>query len=208
MMPIDLAELTDRASLQTRVARKYVVPAEKLMVLLRGIQPGARVLATTATDPTQQAPGGAPGAAAGAASTDVGLTITGGTLVVDSGADGLDADGFLTMTGGTAAVHVLDADGTELAAFESTKDFSSLVYGSADIASGETYSAATGARSPATRPAASRQRATAPGRRPRQPARRAAGWVVAPTVAPDPAAEPDLGAASTPMTTPRSGSAP
>ena len=135
--------------------------------------------------------------------TDVGLTITGGTLVVDSGGDGLDANGFLTMTGGTAVVngptndgngaldvdgtfdvsggtilaagasgmamtpgadsaqsfvaftfsstqaagtvvHVLDADGTEIAAFESSKDFSSLVYASADVVAGQTYSAATG----------------------------------------------------------------
>jgi hypothetical protein len=44
MMPIDLVELTERASLQTRIDRKYVVPSEKLEVLLRGIEPGARVL--------------------------------------------------------------------------------------------------------------------------------------------------------------------
>ncbi|WP_315095413.1 polyphosphate polymerase domain-containing protein [uncultured Cellulomonas sp.] len=42
--PIDLVELTERASLQTRMDRKYVVPADALPVLLRGVEPGARVL--------------------------------------------------------------------------------------------------------------------------------------------------------------------
>ncbi|MET0789122.1 MAG: carbohydrate-binding domain-containing protein, partial [Cellulomonas sp.] len=152
-----------------------------------------------ASDPDasgEQAPGGT-------ASTTVGLAITGGTIVVDSGGDGLDANGFLTMTGGTAVVngptndgngaldvdgtfdvsggtilavgasgmamtpgadssqsfvaftfsstqaagtvvHIVDANGNELAAFESSKDFTSLVYASADIEAGATYSAATG----------------------------------------------------------------
>ena len=69
-----------------------------------------------ASDPNatgEQAPGAA-------ASTDVGLVISGGTIVVDSGGDGLDANGFLTMTGGTAVVSgptndgngALDVDGT------------------------------------------------------------------------------------------------
>ena len=44
MMAIDLAELMERASLQTRIDRKYVLPSGKLEVLLRGIEPGARVL--------------------------------------------------------------------------------------------------------------------------------------------------------------------
>lgn len=44
MMPIDLAELTERASLQTRVDRKYVLPAAALDALLHGIEPGARIL--------------------------------------------------------------------------------------------------------------------------------------------------------------------
>jgi hypothetical protein len=139
----------------------------------------------------------------GQASTDVGITITGGTLVIDADGDGLDANGFLTMTGGTAVVNgptnagngaldvdgtfevsggtllaagsssmamtpadmsaqsfvaftfpstqpagtvvqVLDADGDALAAFESSKDFSSLVYSSPDVVADQTYSAATG----------------------------------------------------------------
>ncbi len=42
--PISLAELDARASLQTRVDRKYVVPAEALGPLLRQIGAGARVL--------------------------------------------------------------------------------------------------------------------------------------------------------------------
>jgi len=42
--PIDLVELTEKASLQTRMDRKYVVPADALPVLLRGIEPGARIL--------------------------------------------------------------------------------------------------------------------------------------------------------------------
>ena len=42
--PIDVVELTERASLQTRIDRKYVVPADSLEVLLRGIETGARVL--------------------------------------------------------------------------------------------------------------------------------------------------------------------
>ncbi|MDM8084540.1 polyphosphate polymerase domain-containing protein [Cellulomonas cellasea] len=42
--PISLAELDARASLQTRVDRKYVVPADALGPLLRQIHPGARVL--------------------------------------------------------------------------------------------------------------------------------------------------------------------
>ena len=41
---IDLAELTERASLQTRVDRKYVVPLTELPTLLAGLEPGARVL--------------------------------------------------------------------------------------------------------------------------------------------------------------------
>jgi hypothetical protein len=44
MMPIDLVELTERASLQTRIDRKYVVPAVAVPTLLHGIEPGARVL--------------------------------------------------------------------------------------------------------------------------------------------------------------------
>ena len=48
-----------------------------------------------------------------------------------------------TQPAGTV-VHVLDADGTELVAFGSSKDFSSLVYASADVVAGQTYSAATG----------------------------------------------------------------
>ena len=81
--------------------------------------------------------------------------VSGGTLLA-AGASGMamtpgadSAQSFVaftfdsTQSAGTVA-HVLDADGTELAAFESTKDFSSLVYASADIVSGDTYSAATG----------------------------------------------------------------
>jgi VTC domain len=44
MMPIDLEELTERASLQTRIDRKYVIPSDKVDALLHGIEAGARVL--------------------------------------------------------------------------------------------------------------------------------------------------------------------
>ncbi|WP_456845999.1 polyphosphate polymerase domain-containing protein [Cellulomonas sp. P5_C6] len=42
--PIDLVELTERASLQTRIDRKYVIPAQALPSLLHGIETGARIL--------------------------------------------------------------------------------------------------------------------------------------------------------------------
>ena len=42
--PIDLVELTERASLQTRVDRKYVIPSDELTALLAEVEPGARVL--------------------------------------------------------------------------------------------------------------------------------------------------------------------
>jgi VTC domain-containing protein len=42
--PVGLAELVDRAALQTRVDRKYLVPARALPLLLREIAPSARVL--------------------------------------------------------------------------------------------------------------------------------------------------------------------
>lgn len=41
---IDLAELTERAALQTRVDRKYVLPEAELDALLAGLEPGTRVL--------------------------------------------------------------------------------------------------------------------------------------------------------------------
>lgn len=42
--PIDVVELTERASLQTRFDRKYVIPENSIDVLLRGLEPGSRVL--------------------------------------------------------------------------------------------------------------------------------------------------------------------
>lgn len=61
--------------------------------------------------------GGAPG---GEASGDYSLTISGGTLVVDAGGDGLDSNGSLEITGGTTVVQgptnagngALDVNGT------------------------------------------------------------------------------------------------
>ncbi|MCE7001052.1 polyphosphate polymerase domain-containing protein [Saccharothrix sp. S26] len=44
MAPVGLAELIERAALQTRVDRKYVVPAEALPHLLEQLVPHARVL--------------------------------------------------------------------------------------------------------------------------------------------------------------------
>ncbi|MFJ6673168.1 polyphosphate polymerase domain-containing protein [Actinosynnema sp. NPDC091369] len=44
MAPVGLAELVERAALQTRVDRKYVVPAEALPHLLEQVAPHARVL--------------------------------------------------------------------------------------------------------------------------------------------------------------------
>lgn len=44
MAPVGLAELVERAALQTRVDRKYVVPAEALPHLLEQLAPHARVL--------------------------------------------------------------------------------------------------------------------------------------------------------------------
>ncbi|SCF10714.1 protein of unknown function [Micromonospora haikouensis] len=63
--------------------------------------------------------GGGPGGG-GEAVGDYSVTITGGTLVVDSGGDGLDSNGTVTMTGGTVVVNgptadnngALDANGT------------------------------------------------------------------------------------------------
>jgi hypothetical protein len=42
--PIDLAELTERASLLTRIDRKYVLPRSALNVLMADLDPGVRVL--------------------------------------------------------------------------------------------------------------------------------------------------------------------
>ena len=44
MAPVGLAELVERAALQTRVDRKYVVPAEALPQLVEQLAPHARVL--------------------------------------------------------------------------------------------------------------------------------------------------------------------
>jgi hypothetical protein len=44
MAPVGLAELVERAALQTRVDRKYVVPADALPHLLEQVAPHARVL--------------------------------------------------------------------------------------------------------------------------------------------------------------------
>lgn len=44
MSPVGLAELVDRAALQTRVDRKYVLPLDELPHLLRQLTPYARVL--------------------------------------------------------------------------------------------------------------------------------------------------------------------
>jgi hypothetical protein len=44
LAPVGLAELVDRAALQTRVDRKYLVPAEALPRLLDQLRPQARVL--------------------------------------------------------------------------------------------------------------------------------------------------------------------
>ena len=80
----------------------------------------------------------------GALDVDGTFDVSGGTLLA-AGASGMamtpgadSAQSFVAFTfdstqpAGTV-VHILDADGTELAAFESAKDFSSLVYASADI---------------------------------------------------------------------------
>ncbi|QTE29232.1 carbohydrate-binding domain-containing protein [Pengzhenrongella sicca] len=131
------------------------------------------------------------------------LAITGGTISVDSGGDGLDSNGSAQISGGTivvsgptndgngaldvngtlevsggvllaagssgmvvapdeasaqgwvaigfdsvqaagTVVHVVAADGTEIASFESAKDFQSIVLSSADLVAGETYTVLTG----------------------------------------------------------------
>ena len=91
----------------------------------------------------------------GALDVDSTFDVSGGTILA-AGASGMamtpaatSAQSFVAFTfdstqaAGTV-VHILDADGNELAAFESSKDFSSLVYASASLESGQTYSAATG----------------------------------------------------------------
>ncbi|WP_182906282.1 polyphosphate polymerase domain-containing protein [Microbispora sp. H13382] len=44
LAPVGLAELVDRAALQTRVDRKYLVPAESLPLLLERLMPYAQIL--------------------------------------------------------------------------------------------------------------------------------------------------------------------
>ncbi|WP_372593838.1 carbohydrate-binding domain-containing protein [Actinotalea sp.] len=137
------------------------------------------------------------------ADPDLLVTISGGTLTIDAGGDGLDSNGSLTMTGGTVVVagptqdnngsidvngtfdisggeliavgssgmaatpsadsaqsfvaltlgstqqagtvvHVVDADGTVLASFTSSKSYASVVYSSADVVAGATYTAMVG----------------------------------------------------------------
>jgi hypothetical protein len=48
---------------------------------------------------------GRPGQNSAGAATDYRLTISGGYVVIDSGGDGLDANGTIEMTGGVAIVH-------------------------------------------------------------------------------------------------------
>jgi hypothetical protein len=81
--------------------------------------------------------------------------ISGGELIA-LGASGMaqtPSDGssqsFVGFTlsqaeGEGSVVHVLDADGTVVASFEATKDFSSVVYSSADVTSGDEYTLAVG----------------------------------------------------------------
>lgn len=72
------------------------------------------------SDETETAAGGQQGMGGGDQVDDVSLTVSGGTLVVDAGGDGLDSNGTLTITGGTTVVSgptdngngALDANGT------------------------------------------------------------------------------------------------
>ncbi|WP_448630669.1 carbohydrate-binding domain-containing protein [Cellulomonas soli] len=81
--------------------------------------------------------------------------ISGGELIAvgSSGMAQTPSDGstqsFVGFTlsstqGDGSVVHVLDADGTVVASFEATKEFSSVVYSSADITSGEEYTLTVG----------------------------------------------------------------
>src|SRR6478609_11766558 len=92
----------------------------------------------------------------GALDVNGSFTISGGTLLA-VGSSGMAVAPEASSTQGwvaatiTAAqptgtvVHIVAADGTEIASFTATKSFSSVVYSSAEIASGATYSVYTGA---------------------------------------------------------------
>lgn len=47
--PIDLAELTERAALQTRVDRKYLLPVDEVSAVLTGLDPDTQVLTIDGT---------------------------------------------------------------------------------------------------------------------------------------------------------------
>src|SRR6476660_1715618 len=91
----------------------------------------------------------------GALDVNGSFTISGGTLLA-VGNSGMAATPEASSTQGwvaptiTAAqpagtvVHIVAADGTEIASFTATKSFSSVVYSSAEITSGATYSVCTG----------------------------------------------------------------
>ncbi|MCF6376681.1 carbohydrate-binding domain-containing protein [Nocardioides KLBMP 9356] len=86
----------------------------------------------------------------GALDVNGAFEVTGGTLMA-TGSSGMmvapsadSAQGWIaTALGSTAAagsdVVITDADGTEVASYTVRKDFASVVYSSADITSGETY---------------------------------------------------------------------
>ncbi|QWW19519.1 carbohydrate-binding domain-containing protein [Schaalia sp. 19OD2882] len=67
------------------------------------VEAGLAAADTTSTQATQGGPGGGPGGG-GMDNTGESVTISGGTLTVNAGGDGLDSNGTLTITGGTTTV--------------------------------------------------------------------------------------------------------
>ncbi|MCF4123237.1 carbohydrate-binding domain-containing protein [Antribacter sp. KLBMP9083] len=67
--------------------------------------------AATAPEPPAGGPGGGGGGTGGEAAGDFSLAITGGTLTVDAGGDGLDSNGTFTITGGDITVFGPTSDG-------------------------------------------------------------------------------------------------
>jgi hypothetical protein len=171
----------------------------------------------TSSDDGVNASGGSSGTASGGggmgggsmAAGDYTVTVTGGTLIIDSEGDGLDSNGDASITGGTVVVNgptgqgngaldvngeltidggsvaaagssgmavapgssstqsgvqltfastvpagttiqIASSDGTVVGAFVSTKNMASLVFSSAAIAEGETYTVYTGGTTAAT----------------------------------------------------------